>query len=55
MPDFDELVHSSRQEHVKLFFDTQKAAEAQKEAATKIKDLHTTLERSGTSSGYRRR
>ena len=49
VPDFEALVHSSRQEHVKLFFDTQKAAEAQKDAATKIKDLYTTLERSGTN------
>ena len=49
VPDFEALVHSSRQQHVKTFFDTQQAAEAQKDAAMKIKDLHTTLERSDTN------
>lgn len=46
-PDFDELMHSSREEHVKLFFDTQQTAKIQKEAEAKIASVHTSLNRQG--------
>jgi hypothetical protein len=45
IPDSDRLIHASRNEHVNLFFRTQKAAEAQQEASKKIATMKATLDR----------
>ena len=45
MPDPVALTHACRKEQVKLFFTTQKAAEAEQQASKKLENLRATLER----------
>lgn len=49
VPDFDELLHKSRDEHVSIFFETQQAAKSVKEVGSKIAALHTSLDRHALS------
>lgn len=51
VPDLNDLLHRSRQDHVKLFFDTQTAATTQEETTKKINKLHVTLERFDPTHG----
>ena len=45
VPDFEQLVHGSRGEHVQLFFGIRETAKAERETEQKIAALQTSLER----------